>query len=112
MPAKRFDPNTMKAFPMKSRLGRSLRPGIWQAALAVAAVTSFSLHAQPTPPAGAATTAAAKPKEDLIELTPFEVRTDKDTSYGALNSNSVTRFNTELDKVPISADIFTEEFMN
>src|SRR5262249_951860 len=27
------------------------------------------------------------------------------------NSNSVTRFNTELDKVPISADIFTEDFM-
>jgi outer membrane receptor protein involved in Fe transport len=56
--------------------------------------------------------AAAKPAaEEVLELSPFEVRTDKDTGYGALNSNSITRFNTELDKMPVSADIFTEDFM-
>lgn len=49
--------------------------------------------------------------DDIITLNPFEVKTDKDTSYGALNSNSITRFNTELSKMPITADIFTEEFM-
>ena len=46
-----------------------------------------------------------------IELSPFEVRTDRDQSYGALNSNSLTRFNTELNKVSVSADIFTQDFM-
>src|SRR5262245_57821125 len=42
---------------------------------------------------------------ESIQLTPFEVRADSDLSYGALNSNSVTRFNTELQRLPISADI-------
>src|SRR5207302_10828227 len=68
------------------------------------------LAAPPAPFASAPRPVDPKSGE-LIELTPFEVRTDKDTSYGALNSNSVTRFNTELDKVPISDDIFTEQFM-
>lgn len=45
-------------------------------------------------------------------LNAFEVRADSDTSYGALNSNSITRFNTELSRMPISADIFTEAFIN
>ena len=44
-------------------------------------------------------------------MNPFEVETSKDTSYGALNSNSIVRFNTELDKVPISADVYTAAFM-
>src|SRR5581483_11146340 len=35
----------------------------------------------------------------------------KDTSYGALNSNSITRFNTELYKTPVVADVFTAQFM-
>jgi len=42
---------------------------------------------------------------------PFEVLADSDKSYGALNSNSITRFNTELDHMPVSADIFNEAFM-
>ena len=45
-------------------------------------------------------------------MNPFEVQADQDNSYGALNSNSITRFNTELDKMPISADIYTQTFMN
>jgi outer membrane receptor protein involved in Fe transport len=55
--------------------------------------------------------AARNSGEETVQLSPFEVRTDKDTSYGALNSTSITRFNTELDKVPVSADVFTEDFM-
>ena len=47
-----------------------------------------------------------------MALSAFEVKEDSDTSYGALNSNSITRFNTELSRMPISADIFTEAFMN
>jgi outer membrane receptor for ferric coprogen and ferric-rhodotorulic acid len=51
-------------------------------------------------------------KDQTVVLSPFEVRTDKDTSYGALNSNSITRFNMELDKTPIVADIFTQQFIS
>jgi outer membrane receptor protein involved in Fe transport len=54
---------------------------------------------------------ATKDREDTISLNVFEVRSDSDSSYGALNSNSITRFNTDLSRMPISADIFTEAFM-
>lgn len=63
--------------------------------------------AQVVPPAPP----AVKPPEEKIQLNVFEVLADKDDSYGALNSNSVTRFNTELAKLPISADIYNEAFM-
>jgi outer membrane receptor protein involved in Fe transport len=46
-----------------------------------------------------------------VLLSPFEVKADSDNSYGALNSNSITRFNTELTKLPVSADIMSETFM-
>jgi outer membrane receptor for ferric coprogen and ferric-rhodotorulic acid len=49
--------------------------------------------------------------EDTVHLNPFEVHAESDTSYGALNSNSITRFNTPLNEVPVSADVFTEDFM-
>ena len=49
--------------------------------------------------------------EETVQLTAFEVVGDSDTSYGAINSNSITRFNTELSKLPVSADILTETFM-
>jgi outer membrane receptor protein involved in Fe transport len=54
---------------------------------------------------------AARRGEETIQLNVFEVSADKDDSYGALNSNSITRFNTELAKLPISADIYNEAFM-
>ncbi len=60
-----------------------------------------ALDAQTTPPTSA-----------VVQLSPFEVVGDKDNSYGALNSNSITRFNVELDKLPVSADIFTQAFMD
>lgn len=61
----------------------------------------------PVPPSAA----AAKPKDELVQLSPFEVVTSKDTSYGALNSNSIGAINMELFKTPVAADIFTEEFI-
>ncbi|MEI6052486.1 MAG: TonB-dependent receptor plug domain-containing protein, partial [Opitutaceae bacterium] len=39
------------------------------------------------------------------------MKAEKDNSYGTLNSNSVSQFNTALNQVPVSADIFTEAFM-
>lgn len=51
------------------------------------------------------------PADEMVALSPFEVQADSDNSYGAINSNSITRFNTELDHLPVSADIFNERFM-
>ena len=46
-----------------------------------------------------------------MQLNVFEVLADRDDSYGALNSNSITRFNTELVRLPISAEVYNEAFM-
>jgi outer membrane receptor protein involved in Fe transport len=54
----------------------------------------------------------ASDPEAVVALNPFEVKADQDTSYGALNSNSITRFNVELEKLPVTADIFTQAFMD
>jgi outer membrane receptor protein involved in Fe transport len=48
---------------------------------------------------------------ETIQLSLFEVNTSRDTSYGALNSTSISAFNLQLLKTPVAADIFTEEFM-
>jgi outer membrane receptor protein involved in Fe transport len=71
------------------------------------------LHPSPAPsaPVARATTAPTEKAEPYIELSPFIVETTSDKSYGALNSNSITSFNAELGKLPISADIFTSTFM-
>jgi outer membrane receptor protein involved in Fe transport len=61
-------------------------------------------------PASNDQTAPTKSDETVV-LSPFEVRTEKDSGYGALNSNTVTLFSVDLQKTPIAADIFTEQFM-
>jgi outer membrane receptor for ferric coprogen and ferric-rhodotorulic acid len=68
--------------------------------LAALGLVSFPLCAQTAPRAS-----------ETIELSPFEVKAEADKSYGALNSNSLTAFSTELKAMPVSADIFSETFM-
>jgi outer membrane receptor protein involved in Fe transport len=57
-------------------------------------------------------TATASTADQAVKMNPFEVQADSDTSYGALNSNAITRFSTDLNKMPISADIFDQAFMD
>ena len=87
------------------------------ATLTVGLVSEARLSAQVAPKNSAAPLASAPaetpaPAGKIVELSPFEVVGDKDNSYGALNSNSITRFNVELDKLPVTADIFTQAFMD
>lgn len=53
----------------------------------------------------------ASGEEEVLEMSPFEVTADREGTYDAINSNSITSFNVELGKMPISADIFTRTFM-
>lgn len=76
--------------------------------LALASTAGAPLMAQPA--AQTAPSTAPTP-EQVVELNPFEVQADPDNSYGAVNSNSITRFKTELFKLPVSADVFTDAFM-
>ena len=93
-------------------------PGLRVTCFLLAALTASSslLAAEPTVPtpqevrrssAKAPTADASAP----VQLNPFEVKADPDTSYGALNSNAITRFSAEMEKLPVSADIFTQRFM-
>lgn len=75
-------------------------------------VAAQSAPRSPERTQSASPTAPAKDADTVTTLNPFEVKSDSDTSYGALNSNSITRFNTELARTPISADIFTEAFIS
>jgi outer membrane receptor protein involved in Fe transport len=63
---------------------------------------------------GEAVAPAPAPTADAaaLVLSPFEVTEETDRSYGALNSNSITRFKVELAKMPVSADVLNEAFMN
>src|SRR5688572_9239221 len=58
-----------------------------------------------TPPANAA-------KEDVIALTPFEVRAALDTGYMGFETASGSRLNTRLSDTPASISVFTAEFLN
>jgi len=80
----------------------------------IAAALPASLAAQtPPPPVQVAPTPPTSAQlGSAVQLTPFEVVSDKDNSYGAVNSNAITRFNVELSKLPVSADIFTQAFMD
>ncbi len=86
--------SSSSAAPMKNRTLLTALTG-WLAATAAVAQTA----------------PAAAPETALI-LSPFEVTADSDKSYGALNANSITRFKVELDKMPVSAEVLNEAFMN
>lgn len=47
----------------------------------------------------------------VIELPPFEVRTEKDTGYSAQNTTSGSRLNTKLADTPAAISVFTKEFL-
>jgi outer membrane receptor for ferric coprogen and ferric-rhodotorulic acid len=101
---------------MKNTVTRSPRPAIALATLLALLATPLGRMQTTTPAAAApkpapAATPAEKKTDDTVLLDPFEVKTDRDTSYGALNSNSIVRFNVELEKAPMAADIFTQQFM-
>jgi outer membrane receptor protein involved in Fe transport len=73
----------------------------------------------PRPPAAPTVTArsvrAAAPAGDpldIVRLNPFEVRATPDNSYGALDSNSLTAFRIDLNKLPVTTSIFSRLFID
>lgn len=55
---------------------------------------------------------ALKSARDVLELSPFEVNVTQDRGYSALQSNSLTSFNMDLEKMPATAQIFTSTFID
>lgn len=49
--------------------------------------------------------------EEIIEMTPFEVTAEADP-YAATRAVSATRFSAEIQRVPVSVQVITEQFMD
>lgn len=89
-------------------------------AFAFAAIAAFLLlapraraQAAPAPaPTVAAPTADGAATESTLELSPFEVRADKDVGYQAANTTSGSRLNSRLKDTPASISAFTPEFLS
>lgn len=81
------------------------------AALALAALIPAAAAQAPAPPSALNAPPPAS-NDQVLQLSPFDVRADLDNSYGAINSNAITRFNVQLAKLPVSADIFTQQFID
>ncbi|HUR60414.1 MAG TPA: TonB-dependent receptor [Opitutaceae bacterium] len=56
--------------------------------------------------------APANAGSETVQLSAFQVTADADTSYGALQSNSLTSFRLDLVKAPVTAQVFTQAFMD
>ncbi len=80
--------------------------------IAFVAITYGQTARAQQPGASPPGSSAQNDEDGVVRLTPFEVTGETDQSYGAINSNSITSFNVELGKLPMSADVFTETFMD
>ncbi len=96
-PLKPAPPQQAESFPMKNRT--------------LLALLASWLAAGATVDAQTPATATSVRHDEPIYLNPFLVESDRADSYNAINTNSITRFRTELKTIPISADIYTESFM-
>jgi len=50
--------------------------------------------------------------DEILHLSPFEVNVSKDEGYGALQSNSLTAFSIDLEKMPVTAQVFTSTLID
>ncbi|MBL9200989.1 MAG: TonB-dependent receptor [Opitutaceae bacterium] len=48
----------------------------------------------------------------VVTLSPFEVTTTKDVGYESLNANSISGLNTSLLNVPVTAEIYNQQFFD
>ena len=87
---------------------RSWTAAIGAVVVALAFCANSFAQKQDSVGAGAATAA----KEETVVLSPFAVIADPSDSYQALNTSSLTGTNRSLEKLPITAEIFTAQMMS
>jgi hypothetical protein len=78
---------------------------------ALAALVSQGLFAQTAAPTAAPAAAAGTTEEDVIVLTPFEVRAESDNGYVATQTLAGSRINTRLEDVGSAISVVTAEFL-
>ena len=73
---------------------------------------STPARAQAVPTPRVADTPAEKKEKDVVELSPFEVKTEKDSGYFAENTLAGSRLNTNLADIAASITVVTKQQMN
>lgn len=74
------------------------------------AATEAQRNARATPKAAQSSNAAQSGDNTVVTLSPFEVTTAKDVGYESLNANSISGLNTSLLNVPVTAEIYNQQF--
>lgn len=82
------------------------------ASLLLASLASAQTVEPAKPVSPAAPSAAPEPGAPVVELSPFEVRSDSDIGYQALNTTNGSRLNTRLKDTPAAISPFTPEFLS
>ena len=78
---------------------------------APAAPAASRAAAAPAAPSRAIPVETASASEDVVQLSPFQVNTDKDYGYLKTNSITATRIGTEIQKTPLGISIMSSEFL-
>ncbi len=82
------------------------------AALAAALSASVALAQTVAPAPAPNAPAVPTDRSPVVELSPFEVRSDTDIGYQALNTTSGSRLNSKLKDTPAAISPFTPEFLS
>lgn len=104
------NPTSTRPFRFPASLA-ALASRLAAACLCLSPLAAQTVAPAPAPAPAPVSTDPRGRTEELVELSPFTVISDGSDSYTALNTNSVTRFRAELAKLPVTADVFTERFM-
>jgi outer membrane receptor protein involved in Fe transport len=89
-----------------------MHPTTRKSVLATLALASaWPLAAQTAPESTAAATPPAEGEEEVVVLTPFEVRSNADNGYQATETLAGTRIRTQLKDVGSSISVMTKEFL-
>jgi len=96
--------------PALSRISRTFAVAFIFATLSAAQPAAENpLRSSSAPTDKAAVAPAAD--EQVVELSPFEVSTEKDIGYRAATSTSGSRMNEEIKNIPASVSVMTSEFL-
>ena len=100
-------PAPFQAYPMKTTLVSSSFRRATRSAAWLLFILTLTARAQIAP----ATPAAPAAREDVVELSPFVIATERETGWSANDTLSATRTKQALKDVPVNIDAITSDFM-
>lgn len=87
-------------------------PRLGAAAFLAAVLTSAASHAQVAPTTATPVTSPARPDDEIVNLSPFEVTATQDVGYAAATTLAGNRLNTELRDVGSAVTVVTAQLLH